>query len=659
MRSTVLSFLLLSLWGGAAALAAWAVCRLLRRAHAPSRFLCWLWLAVGLRFVLPFGIPLALPRPQNTQLAEAADTVQALTQPELTAPDLPAMVPASPAAPAPWYTILTVWHLLAAVWAVGVALLAVRAVWGYLRLSRQVALACKTPDGCFSGPCVPAPFTLGLLRPRVYLPAGLAGPARDAVILHERTHIRRGDPLTKPLFYAVACLHWFNPLAWLAFREFERDMEAACDEAAVRGQPSTARSAYCESILRFAMQGRGVPGSLAFGQGSAKTRIVHLLHYRRLGAGAMVVCAVVIAASMTACMVRPTLENTPAATPETSETAETAEPETTPTPAPTEAPTAVVNTAQLPLLEDPDNSPLFIDPVPDYKYISRFMGNGHRGDDLCADPGTDVLAAADGVVVEAAEHYSWGNFVVIDHGTNGEGYSWRTLYAHLQSFTVQTGQSVVQGQLIGYVGSTGRTTGNQCHFEVYVDSTLTSPRWFTAYHGEGDHAEPTDEERQELIDRCVAAKADNAFSALDTALGGQGAQAIVFSLPIVLSDDVKMTSTFAQNHTGVDLAASTAAPDGTAVLAAADGTVTEYDYNEEDGYYLVLYHGMDDGSSWQTRYSHLGSVKVQVGQQVVQGQEIAACGSTGASTGPHLHWEVLKNSEPVDPQTVCELLLTM
>lgn len=653
MRSTVLSFLLLSLWGGAAALAAWVVCRLLRRAHAPSLFLCWLWLAVGLRFVLPFGIPLALPRPQNTQLAEAADTVQALTQPELTAPDLPAMVPASPAAPAPWYTTLTVWHLLAAVWAVGVALLAVRAVWGYLRLSRQVALACKTPDGCFSGPCVPAPFTLGLLRPRVYLPAGLAGPARDAVILHERTHIRRGDPLTKPLFYAVACLHWFNPLAWLAFREFERDMEAACDEAAVRGQSSAARSAYCESILRFAMQGRGVPGSLAFGQGSAKTRIVHLLHYRRLGAGAMALCAVVIAASMTACMMQPTLQDTPA-TGETAATPETAQPEETP--APTAAPEVVTAaSSQLPLLEDPANSPLFIDPVPDYKYISRFKNNSHRGDDLHAAAGTDVLAAADGVVITADKHYSYGNFVVIDHGTNSEGYSWRTLYAHLQSYTVEAGQSVTQGQVIGYAGSTGQSTGNHCHFEVFVDNTLTSPRWFTAYHGEGDHAEPTDEERQELIDRCVAAKADNAFSALDTALDGQGAQAVVFSLPLVLSDDVRMSSTFAQNHTGVDLAA----PEGTTVLAAADGTVTEYDYNEDDGYYLVLYHSMDDGTSWQTRYSHLGSVKVQVGQQVVQGQEIAACGSTGASTGPHLHWEVLKNSEPVDPQTVCELLSTL
>ena len=653
MRSTVLSFLLLSLWGGAAALAAWVVCRLLRRAHAPSRFLCWLWLAVGLRFVLSFGIPLALPRPQNTQLAEAADTVQALTQPELTAPDLPAMVPASPAAPAPWYTTLTVWHLLAAVWAVGVALLAVRAVWGYLRLSRQVALACKTPDGCFSGPCVPAPFTLGLLRPRVYLPAGLAGPARDAVILHERTHIRRGDPLTKPLFYAVACLHWFNPLAWLAFRELERDMEAACDEAAVRGQSSAARSAYCESILRFAMQGRGVPGSLAFGQGSAKTRIVHLLHYRRLGAGAMALCAVVIAASMTACMMQPTLQDTPA-TGETAATPETAQPEETP--APTAAPEVVTAaSSQLPLLEDPANSPLFIDPVPDYKYISRFKNNSHRGDDLHAAAGTDVLAAADGVVITADKHYSYGNLVVIDHGTNSEGYSWRTLYAHLQSYTVEAGQSVTQGQVIGYAGSTGQSTGNHCHFEVFVDNTLTSPRWFTAYHGEGDHAEPTDEERQELIDRCVAAKADNAFSALDTALDGQGAQAVVFSLPLVLSDDVRMSSTFAQNHTGVDLAA----PEGTTVLAAADGTVTEYDYNEDDGYYLVLYHSMDDGTSWQTRYSHLGSVKVQVGQQVVQGQEIAACGSTGASTGPHLHWEVLKNSERVDPQTVCELLLTM
>lgn len=638
MQGTVVSFLLLSLWGGASALAAWAVCRVLRHAHAPSRFLCWLWLAVGLRFVVPFGIPLTVPRPQNAQLAQAADTVQALAQPELTAPTLPAMTAAA-AAPAPWYAAVTVWHLLAAVWAVGVVLLAVRAVYGYLRLSRRVALACKTPDGCYSGACVPAPFTLGMLRPRIYLPAGLSGPARDAVVLHERTHIRRGDPLVKPLFYAVACLHWFNPLAWLAFLEFERDMEAACDEAAVQGRGTAARSAYCESILQFAMQGRGVPGSLAFGQGSAKQRIVHLLHYRRLGAGAMVICAVVVALSVTACMVQPVPADVPAATPET---AEDAAPDVTP--APTTAPAAAAPVGQLPTLNAPVTSPRFADPVPEYKYISRFRSDTHRGDDLCADPGTDVLAAADGIVVQAGEHFSYGNYVVIDHGTAPDGHAWRTLYAHMKSMIVQKGQMVVQGQLLGYVGNTGNATGNQCHFEVYVDNVLTSPRWFTAYHNESDCAEMTEDERQALLQEC----ADNANTS-DTGTTDIEALPTALLLANPMPGYERITSTFADNHTGLDLAA----PEGTAVLASADGMVTECSYDADHGYYLVLINAVDDTVTWKTRYDHLSTVNVQIGQTVAKGYPIASCGSTGASTGPHLHWEVLRNDEPVDQQSVC------
>ena len=83
-------------------------------------------------------------------------------------------------------------------------------------------------------------------------------------------------------------------------------MEAACDEAAVQGCTLAERSTYCESLLHFAMQGRPIrtPGSLAFGQGSVKERIVHLLHYRRLGAGALALCAVAVGVSVTACMVR-------------------------------------------------------------------------------------------------------------------------------------------------------------------------------------------------------------------------------------------------------------------------------------------------------------------------------------------------------------------
>ena len=626
MRSTVFAFLLLSARGGAAALAAWAVCKLLRRAHAPSRLLCWLWLAVGLRFVLPWGIPLSLPRPQNTQLAAAADTVQELGELPLVAPP-PAV--SAPAAALPWYARLTPWHALAAVWAVGVAVLAVRGIVGYIKLKCHVALACKTSDGCYSGACVTAPFTLGILRPRVYLPDDLQGTARRAVLLHEQTHIRRRDPLTKPLFYAVACLHWFNPLAWLAFCTFERDMEAACDEAAVRGRPLPERNAYCESLLHFAVQGRSIPGSLAFGQGSVKERIVHLLHYRRLGAGALAVCAAVVGLSVTACMVRPQVEDAPA-TAAPPATAETAEP--TPAPAPTSVP--AVAAAALPTLDNAANSPRFVCPVK-YKYISRFATNGHRGDDLCAAEGTEIYAAADGVVLAAQEHYSWGNFVEIDHGADADGLRWSTLYAHMQSCAVQVGQTVTAGQVIGYVGSTGNATGNACHFEMQVNGTLVEPRYFTAYGG-SDAAELTQEKADEILAEAVRRAASDQVTAADgAALSGVD----LFTLPVAPPPQVSGYDP-ENGHPGIDFAAE----EGAEVYAVAGGIVTAADYDVEKGNYVVL----DHGGGLETEYQHMKSLLVSAGQSVVQGQVLGYVGSTGNSTGPHLHFEARQDGAPAD-----------
>lgn len=627
MRSTVFAFLLLSARGGAAALAAWAVCKLLRRAHAPSRLLCWLWLAVGLRFVLPWGIPLSLPRPQNTQLAAAADTVQELGELPLVAPP-PAV--SAPAAALPWYARLTPWHALAAVWAVGVAVLAMRGIVGYIKLKRHVALACKTSDGCYGGACVTAPFTLGILRPRVYLPDDLQGTARQAVLLHEQTHIRRRDPLTKPLFYAVACLHWFNPLAWLAFCAFERDMEAACDEAAVRGRPLPERNAYCESLLHFAVQGRSIPGSLAFGQGSVKERIVHLLHYRRLGAGALAVCAAVVGLSVTACMVRPQVEDAPA-TAAPPATAETAEP--TPVPAPTSVP--AVAAAALPTLDNAANSPRFICPVK-YKYISRFATNGHRGDDLCAAEGTEIYAAADGVVLAAQEHYSWGNFVEIDHGTDADGLRWVTLYAHMKSCAVQVGQTVTAGQVIGYLGHTGNTTGNACHFEMQVNGVLTEPRYFTAYTG-SDAAELTQEKADEILAEAVRRAASDQTTAVDGAAALSGVD--LFTLPVAPPPQVSGYDP-ENGHPGIDFAAE----EGAEIYAVAGGIVTAADYDVEKGNYVVL----DHGGGLETEYQHMKSLLVSAGQAVVQGQVLGYVGSTGNSTGPHLHFEARQDSAPAD-----------
>ena len=112
-------------------------------------------------------------------------------------------------------------------------------------------------------------------------------------------------------------------------------------------------------------------------------------------------------------------------------------------------------------------------PVPGYTYVSRWMSSYHKGADICAPYGTPIYAADSGVVVTAGYHYSYGNYVIIDHG-NG----WRTLYGHMSSLGCSAGQAVQRGQVIGYVGSTGNSTGNHCHFEMYQNGTLVSARKF-------------------------------------------------------------------------------------------------------------------------------------------------------------------------------------
>ena len=118
----------------------------------------------------------------------------------------------------------------------------------------------------------------------------------------------------------------------------------------------------------------------------------------------------------------------------------------------------------------------FIWPVPNYRYCSRWYGGRHRGVDICAPAGTPIYASAGGTVTKAGYNKAgagtgYGYSVIINHGG---GYS--TVYAHCLSLTVSAGQTVKQGQLIGYVGSTGRSTGNHCHFEIRLNGSYIPPQ---------------------------------------------------------------------------------------------------------------------------------------------------------------------------------------
>lgn len=117
---------------------------------------------------------------------------------------------------------------------------------------------------------------------------------------------------------------------------------------------------------------------------------------------------------------------------------------------------------------------------PTHGWLSSSMGNRadpltgekdfHPGLDISADKGDPVYATADGRVSNAAMAGNYGNLVVIDHG-----YGIETRYGHLSAFKVRAGQVVKRGDLLGLVGSTGRTTGAHLHYEVRANGRILNP----------------------------------------------------------------------------------------------------------------------------------------------------------------------------------------
>ena len=112
----------------------------------------------------------------------------------------------------------------------------------------------------------------------------------------------------------------------------------------------------------------------------------------------------------------------------------------------------------------------YVVPLKNYTISSPFGTRGgefHRGIDLAAPQGEPIYASKAGTVIKAEFHPSWGNYVAIEHedGTTA-------LYAHQQEYQVKVGDKVKQGQIIGYVGSTGNSTGSHLHFELCLDHSL-------------------------------------------------------------------------------------------------------------------------------------------------------------------------------------------
>lgn len=149
-------------------------------------------------------------------------------------------------------------------------------------LKRQLRNAQRIGDNIYLSHNLKTPFAFGLIWPRIYLPDNLNPDEQEYIILHEKMHIKRGDPMVKLVAFLSLCLHWFNPLVWLSFFLMAGDMEMSCDEAVLRRLGPGIKKAYSASLLNLAA-GRHVLGGmpLAFGEKNVRGRIKNILRYKK------------------------------------------------------------------------------------------------------------------------------------------------------------------------------------------------------------------------------------------------------------------------------------------------------------------------------------------------------------------------------------------
>lgn len=190
-------------------------------------------------------------------------------------------------------------NIYSVLWLAGMAALLVHALVSAGKLKRKLATAILLRDNIYESEFVDSPFVFGVVKPNIYLPMHMDEGTAAYVIAHEHAHLARRDHWWKVLGYLVLALHWFNPLVWVAYILFCRDIELACDEKVVKGLDGAARADYSQALLSCAAPKRAVAACpLAFGEGNIKMRVKSALYYKKpaFWVAAAAVLAVVIVA---------------------------------------------------------------------------------------------------------------------------------------------------------------------------------------------------------------------------------------------------------------------------------------------------------------------------------------------------------------------------
>lgn len=248
---------------------------------APKVISYMLWTAVLFRLLSPFALESDFSLlPQRNDINE----IQYQVQDEITPlkPALDTEIPEQSTETAPQYSSTD--HILyygKYIWAVGFAVMIFYGIAALLHLKSFLVGSVPLTDNIYISDYIKCPFTMGLIKNKIYLPSTLSCKEQSYIILHEKYHVKRLDHITKAAFFIALSIHWFNPLVWIAFIMFEKDMEMSCDEAVINKLGKEVRADYCQSLLNFAAGKLITISPLAFGESDTKERIENLSMWKK------------------------------------------------------------------------------------------------------------------------------------------------------------------------------------------------------------------------------------------------------------------------------------------------------------------------------------------------------------------------------------------
>lgn len=173
--------------------------------------------------------------------------------------------------------------ILLMIWITGEVIFCTTLVVSAAKLKIRLCHATPDEDGAYGTDGIRSAFVSGILRPRIYMPAVTGEDDRRYILLHEKTHIRYHDQITKMICLAALGIHWFNPLVWAAYILFSRDLEMRVDETVIEILGEDHRKEYCRTLvsnaqmpLMYKVTGTAFAGR-SFGGTEVKMRIKNLI----------------------------------------------------------------------------------------------------------------------------------------------------------------------------------------------------------------------------------------------------------------------------------------------------------------------------------------------------------------------------------------------